>query len=170
MKPRRPPAPPRKGTAKEAPAARRSSPLFWVLLPLLVLALLGQTDRARDRLNAGRLLRQTEILTMAAIQRGQVPAGLFGANLQTLGRAAELDPLEIGIPIARGSQYLLLRNGSSAAAAYREALELEPRPEIYLNLGRAALASNDREQARRHFRTALRLDPRLLPYVPADLR
>ncbi len=163
---------PRRQTPREAPApvARRGSPLLWVLLPLLVLALLGQTGRARDRLNAGRLLRQTELLTMAAIQRGQVPPGLFGANLQTLSRAAELDPLEIGIPIARGTQYLVLRNGSSAAAAYREALELEPRPEIYLNLGRAALVSNDREQARRHFRTALRLDPRLLPLVPADLR
>lgn len=148
----------------------RRSPLVWMAVPLLALALLAQTDRLRDRLTAARMLRQVELLSMAAIERGQMPRGLVPANLELLRRASPLDPTQVGVPIARGTQYLLLNNGTSAARSYREALELEPRPEVYLNLGRALAAAGEREEARRNFRLALRLDPRLDPEVPPDMR
>jgi len=156
--------------AKHGREPARRSPLVWILVPLLGLALFVQTGRLRDQLVASRMLRQVELLSMAALSRGEMPRGLVPANLEQLRRAARLDPTEVGIPIARGTQYLLLGNGSSAAAAYGAALELEPRPEIHLNLGRALLLAGEREEARRHFRMALRLDPHLASIVPPDLR
>lgn len=168
MKPKRPA---RREAAPPPPApAPRRSPLAWAVMALLALALLGQTGRMRDRLAAGRMLRQVELLSMAAIARNQMPRGLVPANLEMLRRASALDPTEIGIPIARGTQYLLLGNGSSAAQAYREALAQEPRPETYLNLGRALAAAGKTEEAREQFRLALRLDPNLTPLVPPELR
>lgn len=152
------------------PPLPKRSPLAWVVAFLLALALLGQTGRMRDRITAGRMLRQVELLSMAAIARNELPRGLVPANLDLLRRAAVLDPAEIGVPIARGTQYLLLGNGISAAQAYREALELEPRPETYLNLGRALAAAGQIEEARKQLRVALRLDPRLEPLVPPELR
>lgn len=144
--------------------------LVWVILPLLALALLGQTGRMRDRLLASRMLRQVELLSMAALSRGEMPRGLVPSNLEMLRRASALDRIEVGIPVARGTQYLLLGNGDQASAAYRDALALEPRPEIHLNLGRALLMAGDPEAARREFQLALRLDPHLAPMIPAELR
>lgn len=161
-KPAAPPPPP--------PPLPRRSPLAWAVALLLALALLGQTGRMRDRITAGRMLRQVELLSMAAIARNELPRGLVPANLQLLRRASVLDPTEIGVPIARGTQYLLLGNGISAAQAYREALKLEPRPETYLNLGRALAAAGQVEEAREQFRVALRLDPRMASVVPPELR
>ncbi len=166
MKPKRREAP----AAPPPPPPLRRSPLAWVAVLLLLLALLAQTGRLRDRLTAGRMLRQVELLSMAAIARNQLPRGLVAANLELLRRASVLDPTEIGIPIARGTQYLLLSNGSSAARAYGEALALEPRPEVYLNLGRALATDGRVEEAREQFRTAVRLDPNLAPVVPLELR
>jgi O-antigen ligase len=148
----------------------RRSALVWVVVPLLILALLAQTGRMRDRLLASRMLRQVELLSMAALSRGEMPRGLVPSNLELLRRASVLDRTEVGIPVARGTQYLLLSNGDQAAAAYREALELEPRPEIHLNLGRALLMAGDQEGARRELQLAVRLDPHLAPMVPAELR
>ena len=168
MKPKRqarreaPPPPP-------APAPRRS-PLAWVAVALLVLALLAQTGRLRDRLIAGRILRQVELISMAMIAQAEMPRRLLSTNLEMLRRAAALDPTQVGIPIARGTQYLLLGNGSSAAAAYRDALKLEPRPETHLNLGRALAMAGRMEEAREQFRIALRLDPNMAPVVPPGLR
>jgi tetratricopeptide (TPR) repeat protein len=144
--------------------------LVWVVLPLLALGLLGQTGRMRDRLAASRILRQVELLSMAALSRGEMPRGLVPANLELLRRAAALDRTEVGIPLARGTQYLLLGNGDQAASSYLAALDLEPRPEGHLNLGRALLMAGDREGARQEFRLALRLDPHLETVVPPELR
>jgi Flp pilus assembly protein TadD len=141
-----------------------------VVVPLLVLALLGQTGRLRDRLAAGRMLRQVELMSMAMIARGEMPRQLLATNLELLRRASALAPAEVGIPIARGTQYLLMGNGSSAAAAYRDALELEPRPEIHLNLGRALVVAGEMEKAREEFRLAVKLDPNLARMVPPELR
>jgi O-antigen ligase len=155
----------------EEPAeSPRRSPLVWIMVPLLILALVAQTGRMRDRLLASRILHQVELRSIAVISRGEMPRDLVPANLELLRRASGLDRTEVGIPIARGTQYLLLRNPDQAAAAYRDALELEPRPEIHLNLGRALLMSGDVEGARRELRLALRLDPRLESAVPTSLR
>lgn len=142
--------------------------LAWPLLLLLALALAGQTIRWDDRLTANRALRGIEALTAAAVRVGR--ADVLRANIESLRRMEKRDPLEVGLPLARGSQHLLLRQGQAAISAYEEALKLEPRPEIYLNLGRAQALEGRIEEARQSFRTAVQLSPRLAPEVPAEYR
>jgi O-antigen ligase len=144
--------------------------LVWPVLALLVLGLAGQSVRWQQRRTASRLLRQVELLSMAAASRGQAPRQLLAGNLEALRRAAPLDPVEVGIPIARGTQYLFLNRPGEAIQAYEEALALEPRPEGYLNLGRAQWLAGRREEARRSFALAVRLDPRLADEIPAPER
>jgi Flp pilus assembly protein TadD len=141
--------------------------LAWVLLVLLVLGLEGQTVRWHSRMTASSLLRQVELRSMAAAAAGQASPQLMGDNLEALRRAAPLDPVEVGIPIARGTQYLFLTRFDAAIRSYEEALALEPRPEGYLNLGRAQWLAGQKEEARRSFALAARLDPKLAQQIPA---
>lgn len=140
--------------------------LVWPVVALLTLALAGQTVRWRDRLTASRLLREVEAVTMAAMAARQLSEPLLFRNLEMLRTAAPKDPVEVGIPIATGTQYLLLRRNDAAIRAYEKAMALEPRPEGYLNLGRAQLAAGRREEARANFQRAVRLEPRLILQVP----
>lgn len=142
--------------------------LAWPLLLLLALAFAGQTIRWDDRLTANRALRGIEALTAAAVRVGR--GDVLRANIESLRRMEKRDPLEVGLPLARGSQHLLLRQGQAAISAYEDALKLEPRPEIYLNLGRALALEGRTEEARQNFRIAVRLSPRLAPEVPAEYR
>lgn len=144
--------------------------LVWPLLAVLVLGLAGQTLRWRYRLTASRVLREVEVLTMASMTSGRISPQLVAANLQALRRAAPLDPVEVGIPIARGTQYWILGRNDEAARSYAQALALEPRPEGYLNLGRAQWRAGRRDEARRNFETAVRLDPRLADVVTTEAR
>jgi tetratricopeptide (TPR) repeat protein len=137
--------------------------LVWPLVLVLGLALAGQTVRWRERMAASRILKAVEGRTLTARRTSQLRE-----NIKQLRRAGRLDPLEIGIPIARGSQYYLLRQSQAAVDAYEEALRLEPRPEIYLNLGRALELAGRKEEAGRAFRLALRIDPRLGQEVPPE--
>jgi tetratricopeptide (TPR) repeat protein len=141
--------------------------VFPVVLGALLLALGWQTLRTTDRLHAGRTLALVEARTQAAIARGRAPSTMFAEHLALLATAADLDPLEIGIPIAQGAQFLLLRRPDEAIAAYQSAAALEPRPEIDLNLGRAYWMKGAREEARAAFTRALRLNPRLKDEIPA---
>jgi len=144
--------------------------LVWPVMVVLALALAGQTARWRQRALAGRLLHQVELLTLSAVSSGKAPRGLLPYNLAALRRAAALDPLEIGVPIARGTQYLEFGSPQEAIESYQAAAALEPRPEIYLNLGRAYLRAGQLAQARRNFRLALRLSPNLAPLVPPEMQ
>ena len=141
-----------------------------LLVTLLALALAGQTMRWRHRAMASRLLRQVELVSDAAYRYGQAPPQLMMENLEALRRAAPFDPAEVGIPIARGTQYLFLARPEAALRAYEEALALEPRPEGYLSLGRAQWLAGRREEARRSFELAVRLDPTLANQIPLTAR
>jgi tetratricopeptide (TPR) repeat protein len=144
--------------------------LVWPLVAVLAFALAAQTVRWRARMEAGRLLAQVESLSLAVARQGKAPRRLLQVNLEVLRRAAALDPVEVGIPIARGSQHLLFGSPEAAVEPYRAAAALEPRPEIYLNLGRAEWMARRPEDARRDFALALRLDPRLAAVVPPEMR
>jgi tetratricopeptide (TPR) repeat protein len=140
--------------------------LAVILTLLLALATAGQAFRWRDRLTGSRLLAEVEALSLAAARARQAPPGMIAANLEALRRAAPLDPAEVGIPIARGTQYLLLSRAEPAIQAYEEALALEPRSEGYLNLGRAQWLAGRTDEARQSFGLAVRLDPNLAGLVP----
>jgi tetratricopeptide (TPR) repeat protein len=140
--------------------------LAWALAALLALAVAGQVWRAGNRLEANRILHQVEQVSVATA--GRAPAALYWANVKLLRRAAYHDPADSRILLALGGQYLLLGRPEEAIEAYRVALAVEPRPEIYLNLGRAQAILGDREAARESFRRAALLDRRLLPAIPRD--
>jgi tetratricopeptide (TPR) repeat protein len=140
--------------------------LAYGLVALIAAALVVQTGRLRSRIQAGQLLRRVEARTYEAVVTGRLPFEVASANQADLDRAAGLDPLEVGIPLAYGSQYLLMQQPDSAIELYRRALEIEPRPEIYLNLGRAELQSGRIAEARDHFKTALALDPSFFSQIP----
>ncbi len=147
--------------------------LFWVLLPLAGLCLLSQARHAGQVLRASRQLSAVEAITLRASQSGRLDGRLVEQNLQVLQQAAELAPTEVAIPIARGALYLLSQRPQAAIRAYREALSLEPRAEVYANLGRAQMAAGEHAAARESFRLARRLDHNLtasLPPEPATLQ
>lgn len=143
----------------------RGRTLGAILTVLLCLALVGQTVRWRDRLAASRLLANAEALTLA-VAAGQIPPRALSDNLVSLREAAKLDPVQVGIPIARGSQYLLLGRPEPAEESYLEALRLEPKSEVYLDLGRAQWMAGRKEEALRNFALAVRLDPGLVRALP----
>ncbi|HYU33546.1 MAG TPA: tetratricopeptide repeat protein [Thermoanaerobaculia bacterium] len=142
--------------------------LVWPLVLVLGLALVAQTVRCRDRLNASRKLHTVEATTLAAYRAQRTD--ILRANIEVLRQAARRDPLEVGIPVARGSEHLLLGQPQAAIDAYEEALRLEPRPETYLYLGRALDLAGRTDEAARAFRLALRIDPSLLPQTPLAYR
>jgi hypothetical protein len=140
--------------------------LFPFVLVMLLIALGWQVVRTSNRITASRLLARVEARTLAAIQQRHAPSTMFAEHLAWLDTAARLDPLEIGVPMARGTQFLLLRRPDDALTAYREAAALEPRPEIDLNIGRALLQKGDKANARASFARAVQLNPRLRAELP----
>jgi tetratricopeptide (TPR) repeat protein len=70
------------------------------------------------------------------------------------------------VATALAGQYMLLEQYDQAIAEYRELLEREPRPEIYLNLGRALRESGRDDEARDAFEKAVRLAPGLRSELP----
>ncbi len=145
-----------------------AAPLAALLAGVLVLALLAQTVRWRDLALAGRLLGTVKALSLAMSGSGQAPPRLVAQNLEELRRAQPLDPVEVGIPIARGGQYLFfLHRPEEAAGSYREALALEPHPEAYMGLGKALWMAGRLEEARESLQRAVRLSPSLAQELPA---
>lgn len=140
--------------------------LSWILVVLSLAALAWQLQEGRNKLEASRLLYKVEGVSYSILATGQAPRQALAQNLRDLRRAAELDPLEVGVPLATGSQYLLMQSPNQAVEAYREALELEPRPEIYLNLGKALQLAGKPEEADEAFDKAVRLAPQLASEVP----
>ncbi len=146
---------------------RSGNPLLALVVCGLVLAgLAAQTLRARRLVGANVRLHAVEVTSMRAARMGQRPEALLLANLAVLRVAQRMDPAEIGVRMARGSVYFLLGRLDQAIAGYEDALRLEPRPEIYFNIGRARLAQQDRAAADAAFARAIRLDPRLERELP----
>jgi tetratricopeptide (TPR) repeat protein len=136
----------------------------WLALlasALVVAGLAAQGARAQRLLGASRRLRAVEVTSLRAVQLGARRGPVLEANLAVLRDAQRMDPAEVGVPLARGSVLYLLGRLEPSIAAYREALRLEARPEIYLNLGRALRAHGEVAEGEREMARAARLDPRL---------
>jgi O-antigen ligase len=164
-----------------AVAEGEGSPLpraAWALLPrvlslflpvLLVMALAGQGVRWYRLSRAGNLLGSVQRMSLALVHAGQSPPEVVAQNLAALREAAALDPVEVGVPVARGGQYLFfLSRPEEAELAYREALRLEPHPEAWMGLGKAQWMAGRRDEAGQSLTTAVRLQPSLARELPAD--
>lgn len=144
--------------------------LRWLLAAGLLAALVGEAGRGRHRLGASVLLNRCEMVSLQARQAGAAGKGVLQSVLNVLRAAGEANPVEVGVPIATGSVHLLLGSPQAAIGYYQQALELEKRPETYLNLGRAQQAMGDLAAAKESYGLALKLDPLLAPQVPDALR
>jgi len=142
--------------------------LAWALLAALTLALAVHVAGARRRLRASRILQLVEQVSPRAAAAGRAGVPILRRNLELVRAAEALDAADARLPLARGSLHYLLGEPERAIAAHRAALAIEPRAEIYLNLGRAQARAGDRAGARRSFELALRLDRRLAGAVAAE--
>lgn len=152
-------------------AARRPGrALPWLLAGALAVALVYQTGRAMDRLRVSKALRVVEVMSDRMARTGQASRPLVSGHFQILEDARRRDPAEVGVLVALGGQYALLGRAEPAIDAYRAALALEERPEIWLNLGQVHLAAGREEEAREAFAKAVALAPHLRGRVPEALR
>lgn len=142
----------------------------WGLLAVLLVALGFQTRRIGAWYGAATRLRAVEVTTHQLLRAGRLNATVLWRLLDELETARRLDPGEAAISQAEGSLYRLLQRPEEAREAYRRALELEQRPETWLNLGAAQDAAGDEEEAMESFGRAVRLDPGLRPQVPRPYR
>lgn len=142
----------------------------WIALLGLAVACLLQIGRAGDRVTASRVLQRVEQSTVLLGQQGRLTAQELRLNIQELLDAMELAPDDVRLRLALGGQYLLLNHPQQAVKTYREALAVEARPELYLNLGRAQQAAGDLEGARASYQAAALLNPLVRRAIPAELR
>jgi tetratricopeptide (TPR) repeat protein len=142
------------------------------VLPAVVLAAvcLWRFQDARDQLRASLELGRVQGETQAMLAAGRVYPQRLRRSVDRLRDARELAPAEAALPLAEGSLHLLGRHPRAAVKAYEDALALEPRPETWLNLGRAQLAAGDREDAVESFRKAATLNPHFRRQIPPDVR
>ncbi len=137
----------------------------WIALGVLGVALAWQAVAARQQLEAAGLRRKVEAVSLAQQAQGTRVPTWVAQNIRDLRRAAELDPLDPGIPMLLGGQYMLLERPREAIEAYEAALALEPRPEFYLNLAGALRQAGDEKGAKKASRQAVVLDWRLRKHV-----
>ena len=154
-------AAPKTRTAAETVAPRplkiRRVVMFALVLGFLSVAWL-RFGEARDLLGASRLVAVAEQSILQTAQGGQVPPALLRRNLELLRRAGEMDPAEVGVPIAEGGHFFLLERHDAALRAYERAAKLEERAEIYANIGRVHLAAGRRAEAIEAIEYAVTLD------------
>ncbi len=142
---------------------RLATPLALLLLAALVF----EVRRGARLLGADKRVKVVETTSpVAAARRDAAGQALLRRNLELLRDAAAMDRADVRVPLARGSVQLLLGRLDDAIASYRQALALEPRPEIHLNLGRALAAAGRRAEAEPHFALVRQLDWRLARAIP----
>ena len=155
-------APPR--ARPTAPATRRRVAVWTTLAcaaATLVYSYLGL-----ERLRANRVLRVAEDQAEAMAQRGMLDRGLLRRNAAALEMGRRGAPDDERFPLAIGSHYLLLGDLSSAESWYQRALDLAPRAEAYLNLGRVSWLRGDVARAHCRFTKAITLSPLLQHELP----
>lgn len=135
--------------------------LGWIVSPLLALVLVFQVLRADRLWEVSRILQAVEQATTELSLGGSVPRGRIEYHLRLLRQAERLAPRQVDIPVVRGWQYLLTERPEAAIRSFEEALELEPRAEIYANLVEAHMMNGDPAAAAQAYKMARLLDPSL---------
>ena len=95
---------------------------------------------------------------------------VLGPALVMARELVRLAPHQAEVHAAQGDLYLTLSRLEQADAAYRRALELTPRPELYFNLALVEHGKGQVSEARRLAKLAIRLDRMLEPRLPPGLR
>jgi tetratricopeptide (TPR) repeat protein len=140
--------------------------LFWIVLPVLLISMVFSARQGFARWMASYHLQQVESLVdrlerEGHLRRRESQRGIqlaFGEAIKLLRRAQELDPSKVEVLIVRGSLHRLLRRPKAALEAYKQALALEPRPEVFTQMGHVYRSLGRKEQARAAYRSAILLD------------
>lgn len=143
--------------------------LRFLLPALLAFAVVAQVRRSSELMRAQHLLYSVERRSMAMLRTGDLDKVKLRAHVAALAEAQKLDWAEVQIPTQIGSQHLMLGELEPSRRAYSSALQLEPRPEILVNLGKVCYSQGAMKRAIRYFGQAALLDPRMLKEVPPDL-
>jgi tetratricopeptide (TPR) repeat protein len=91
-------------------------------------------------------------------------------TLERAGKASEQCGEDLHLYMIRGASLRILRRSEEAEAMFREALRIDRRPEIYLQLGLAQVESGKDTEAVESFRTAVEFQPIIMEQVPVHLR
>lgn len=136
-------------------------------LALVVATLLG-THLCWVPLTCDRHVASYKVATMAAATARSTPAGVAQArrNLEGLLALERRCPPDVDLPMMAGASAMVLGRPEVAAAAYRRALAVEGRPEVYLALGLAQLAAHRQGEAIDSLTLAARFNPYILDQVP----
>ncbi|MDA8017644.1 MAG: O-antigen ligase family protein [Thermoanaerobaculia bacterium] len=151
----------------EARGSRRNG--FAWPVALAVASLVGAYwlfDHGKARVGCQRLVQTAESLALESARRGAMPHRARELGLDMLRRAENLDPAEVAVPITRGGLFMVAGRTEAAERSYRAALDMENRPEIWINLARMRLSAGDRDAAIEAARTAQRLDSRVARKLP----
>jgi tetratricopeptide (TPR) repeat protein len=91
-------------------------------------------------------------------------------TLERAGKASAQCGEDLHLYMIRGANLRILRRSEEAEAMFREALRLNRRPEIYLQLGLAQVESGKNAEAVESFRKAVEFQPIIMEQVPVHLR
>lgn len=126
--------------------------------------------RGEAMLRADLTLNRAERGTESMLASGRIDRLVLRQRIEQLQRATREAPYDSRLPLVVGSHYLLLGDAAQAESWYRRALDIEPRPEIYLNLGRALTAEHKQEEGAEALQAAVDLEPSLLKSLSPPLR
>lgn len=118
-----------------------------VLVVLSLVASAALFLHGKDRIGAQRLVRTVESLAMEGGRRGQMPPRVLDLGLDMLRQAEDLDPSLTSVKITRGGLFMVAGRQASAERTYQEALVMQNRAEIWVNLARLRLSHGDSEGA-----------------------
>ncbi|MEM8960351.1 MAG: tetratricopeptide repeat protein [Acidobacteriota bacterium] len=133
----------------------------WLLLAVIVVGLLWQLERGIRLWRADRVVGSATRISSVLVEQGNASAAAVSRNIDMLHVAERLDPVSVSIPLLLGAQYLLRGRAEPAIEALERAEALEPRAEVYRNLGEAYRLLGDDQEALRAYARAKRLDPAL---------
>lgn len=157
------------GPSARAEDGRGKGILSLVLAALCLAAAVALFGVGKDRIGSQRLVQTAESLALEGARRNSLPPRARDLGLDLLRRAEVLDPADVSVQITRGGLFLVGGRLEAAERSYRQALEMENRAEIWINLARLHLTAGDLDKAADAARFALRLDDRAgrkLPKIP----
>jgi tetratricopeptide (TPR) repeat protein len=115
--------------------------------------------------------RDLEERTVDALSRTDGTTTILAREtLERAGKAAGRCGDDLHLYMIRGVNLRILRRSEEAETMFREALQIDERPEIYLQLGLAQVESGKNADAVESFRTAVEFQPILMEQVPVHLR
>ncbi len=97
--------------------------------------------------NQAKKIAESAILSATRRGNPQDMAYLVQRQLPSLERWIALQPNDLDLLVEKAATLRLVKRYAEAAIAYRDAIDLEPRPELYENLGTVFMKLDRRQEA-----------------------